>query len=377
MQTRAERNSGTEEYFFTASRRDCTANQAGIVHGQSVRISFVGDLMRANGLGNSSNIVYSRVARQIFGADISFANLESAVIDLEQHVTGPRTAITETEFESFRGHEGRQFSIFSTANNHIFDGGQPGLEAVHNLLDSKGIRYVGTNRFESQQGQGAVVEANGLKIGFVAATYDVNNTVSLRDREHLVNIVPFARAQERTDLSLLENQLAWCRSEGCNFVVASLHWGHEFEFFPRAYQVKLAHELAEAGFDAILGHHSHTIQPYEIYKTSESHRKVPIFYGLGNFLSWSRAPYRCLSLLGSITIQAESVDDGRRSFVSDINVVPVVQLEVPCGGKIGIELRKLDDLSGASCGSREKQIFEEVSGYADLALGKSWRRSVS
>ena len=41
--------------------------------------------------------------------------------------------------------------------------------------------------------------------------------------------------------------------------------------------VKLAHALAELGFDMVVGGHAHVLQPTEVYEG------VPIFYSLGNF----------------------------------------------------------------------------------------------
>ena len=62
-------------------------------------------------------------------------------------------------------------------------------------------------------------------------------------------------------------------------VVLLLHWGGRVEggLYPDFDQPKIAKELVDAGADLIIGHHSHTIQPYEIYKGKY------IFYSLGNF----------------------------------------------------------------------------------------------
>jgi poly-gamma-glutamate synthesis protein (capsule biosynthesis protein) len=62
------------------------------------------------------------------------------------------------------------------------------------------------------------------------------------------------------------------------YIIVSLHWGwenHE-EVVPR--QRYDAHQLVNAGADALVCHHTHTRQPMEMY------RDKPIYYGLGNFI---------------------------------------------------------------------------------------------
>ncbi len=56
------------------------------------------------------------------------------------------------------------------------------------------------------------------------------------------------------------------------------HWGVEYDSSPNPRQKEIGRALVDAGADIIVGHHSHTLQPVEIYKG-----KV-IFYSLGNFV---------------------------------------------------------------------------------------------
>lgn len=56
-----------------------------------------------------------------------------------------------------------------------------------------------------------------------------------------------------------------------------LHWNYEFENLPLPADRKFAHYLIDIGADLIIGHHSHVINPVEIYKGKA------IFYSLGNF----------------------------------------------------------------------------------------------
>ena len=58
-----------------------------------------------------------------------------------------------------------------------------------------------------------------------------------------------------------------------------LHWGGRVEegYYPDFNQPRLARKIIDLGADLIIGGHSHTVQPYEVYKGKS------IFYSLGNF----------------------------------------------------------------------------------------------
>ncbi len=62
-------------------------------------------------------------------------------------------------------------------------------------------------------------------------------------------------------------------------VFLSRHWGIEQTRMPQPYQVRLAHQLIQAGAEAIIGHHPHWPQGIEVY------RNRPIIYSLGNYVN--------------------------------------------------------------------------------------------
>jgi poly-gamma-glutamate synthesis protein (capsule biosynthesis protein) len=67
------------------------------------------------------------------------------------------------------------------------------------------------------------------------------------------------------------------RSEHCDIVIISLHWGTENVHYPSPNQVKFARKLVDAGATIVLGHHPHVVQGIENY-----HNGL-IAYSLGNF----------------------------------------------------------------------------------------------
>ncbi len=373
---RAEKGSGLENYFLEKQQIDRPFLPEGFQTDSIARLSAVGDLMRARGLGNSKGKLYKSTSDLIFHADVSFANLESTVIEIDENEVGTHVWVTCDEYDAFKGHNDRQYTVFSTANNHIIDGGVKGMNSVHGLLDTEGFNYVGTNSVPERQRQGLIIDSNGIRFGFVAATYGINHKVLPTDKGYLVNIIPFTRDKEETDLSLLNEQIEWCRSQGCDFVIASLHWGHEFEFFPRLYQVQLAHKIIEQGADALIGHHSHTIQPYEIYQTRrDPHRKAPIFYSLGNLVSWSTEAYRCLSLISRMCVVKGHIGGATKTLLAELDITPVQQIEYETDNKSFLQLHALGELVRTAPDESTRLVAGEAAPFADLVLGRHWREN--
>jgi len=56
------------------------------------------------------------------------------------------------------------------------------------------------------------------------------------------------------------------------------HWMSPFHGRLAEYQRPLGHALIDAGAEIVVGHHSHSLHPMEVY------RGKPIFYSVGNFL---------------------------------------------------------------------------------------------
>ena len=377
---KAEKGSKLESYF---TELRCQMHQSLLPEGfqseTSAKISTVGDLMCAENLESSVGKFYDKVSELIFNADISIANLESALTKAKNTRSGWQIQSNREQFDTFKGHYDKQYTVFCTANNHILDRGMEGFNTTHDQLKAEGFYYVGTNRSPETHKKGLILISEGIKFGFVAATYSLNIFQSKWPfqkgiEDYLVNVVPFHRFKGKVDVSLLEEQISYCRSEDCDFIIISLHWGMEFEFYPRQDQVDIAHYLIECGADAIISHHTHNIQPYEFYQTRrDSHRKAPIFYGLGNLSSLSSAAHRALSLIANFEVVKGHVNGDQKTLVGRINVTPVLQVEYDCNKTPYLQIEKLSDLIKSSCSEDRREYVNKSGQYADLVLGRSWR----
>ncbi len=377
---RPEKGSGVEEYFEAYREQSGPLLPQGFQEERRLRLSAVGDLMNAKGSEHSNGVFYSEIADLVFGADVSFANLESTLTRGEVDQDGwssdntPKINATPEQYDALKGHGDRLYTVFQTANNHILDCGMEGFDATHDQIEADGIRYVGTNRTRADRDRGLVLSSNGITIGFVAATYGVNCKPYPEGNTWLVNHVRFHRIDAEPDLSLLERQIGWCRSQGCDFVIVALHWGLEHEFFPRPEQLEMAHSLVESGADAILSHHAHNIQPYELYRSRrDPDRVVPIFYALGNLASTQSGPLNALSLVVNLEIAKGRVGGEEKTLVREITVTPVIQMEEPAGDRYQLRIHPLGDLLASTTHPGAKTLLSQAADYADLALGAGWR----
>jgi poly-gamma-glutamate synthesis protein (capsule biosynthesis protein) len=370
-----EKNSELEAYFAEKRRQNWRPLLPEGFQGEtSVKISAVGDLMKPMGIENSEGKFYEKVAELIFDADISIANLESSLTGAKIAKSEWTIQSTRKQFNALKGHNGKQYTVFCTANNHILDRGIEGFNTTHDQLEAEGFLYVGTNRSPEFKGKSLILTSNGVKFGFVAATYSLNNKPFPDGKDYFVNVIPFHRFEGHVDVSLLENQISYCRSSDCDFIMLFLHWGLEFEFFPRKDQVDIAHHLIEYGADAIISHHTHNIQPFEFYQTQrDPHRIAPIFYSLGNLSSLWSAPYNALSLVTNFGVTKGHVNGTPKTLVGHVKVTPVLQIEYDCNKAPCLKIEKLSDLIKKVRGECRREYLNEAGQYADLVFGKSWR----
>lgn len=378
--TRAEKGSGLEAFFAQQRKNGSPALPAGFAKQAATTLTAVGDLMCNGALDHSGGNYYRNVADLIFTADISYANLESTLTTgaIEKPVQrvdeNPKINATPQQYEIVSGYQGRKYSIFQLANNHILDNGLEGVTTTCQRLDADGIPYVGINHSPEEQKLGRIIEANGLRLGFVAATYSLNLRPYPEGREYLVNLIRFHQRNVQVDLSLLEQQIQWCRAQNCDLVIAGLHWGMEWEFFPRTYQLSMAHQLAEAGADIIIGHHAHVIQPMEWYRTQrDPNRVVPILYNLGNLVPICAAPFTSLSLIAQMNLVTGMLNGQKQTFVESVRLTPAIQLNQTINGAFTTSLERLQTLVKNPPSPEAKAYAEEAAKYADLVLGKNWR----
>lgn len=243
-----------------------------------VVISFVGDIFPANmgynsgfGVGSSFLKHYGEIWKKninsIFrNSDLVFANLESPLIYDSIFV----------DKETFAGYYGfaefmkkNKIGIVSIANNHILEQGIEGLKTTCEILKNNSIKFVGlvSDNFSKIE----IITINGISFGFSA----------FNDIKDIENPNLYAELNKE----ILTNTIKELNKLDLNYKIISLHWGHEYSYYPSLDQILLAHEIIDSGINIIIGHHPHVFQPLEKYNNGL------IIYSLGNFIFdmlWSK-----------------------------------------------------------------------------------------
>jgi len=368
------------EAFFAEQRRRKISLPPDFIPEQTLTMSAVGDLMQHDTLAWQHYSPYRTIAHTLFSANISFANIESPLtVQDPKNLTIredelPALCMSRSQFERLKGDGTHQFTVMATACNHSLDFGEEGVLTTKSSLGKAGIRAVGTNEDEKGQGRGEIIETKCVRIGFIAATFGINGKPLPQNKEYLVNRIALNQVSGAIDLGLLETQIAWCRRMRCDFIVASLHWGLEYEFFPASRQITLAHRIIELGADLIVGHHPHVIQPIEYYTPKRDLCRIaPIYYSLGNLSNPFETPFMALSLLSLIELSKGTFNRTSVTYVRKVTNIPIIQ-ELYTGELSGIEFRplieSLDDLTAAPY---RRNFTHQAETYADLLLGKGWR----
>lgn len=160
--------------------------------------------------------------------------------------------------------------IVTLANNHILDYGTDAFMDTLDVLNAKGIKYIGAGRDLEDAKRYEIIEVSGKKIAFLAASR-VIPYVSW----HAANNKPGVFSTYNP--AALNEQIKQAAQEA-DYVIVYVHWGVERNTLPEQYQVSMAHGYIDSGADAVIGSHPHVLQGFELYKGK------PIAYSLGNFI---------------------------------------------------------------------------------------------
>jgi poly-gamma-glutamate capsule biosynthesis protein CapA/YwtB (metallophosphatase superfamily) len=175
--------------------------------------------------------------------------------------------------------------ILGTANNHCCDRGKVGIEHTISVLDSLGIRHMGTYANPQTRSKTCplILRHNGISVALLNYTYGTNSNPVYEP-----NVVNFI------DTALIRRDLHAARDSMPDKIILFMHWGIEYERQPNDYQKEIASFCLKNGADIIIGSHPHVLQPMEIFTIGDSlnRREVMIAWSLGNYVSNQRDRYR-------------------------------------------------------------------------------------
>lgn len=237
-----------------------------------------------NGYDFSPSFQY--IKEMVSEADISLGILEGALAGGEP--TGyPIFNSPDEVIDSLRD---TGIDVVNYANNHIYDYDDEGLQRTIEITKEKGLDVLGVKSTEEEKSY-LVKEVDGVKIGFASYVFEtaaVNGYKTINSNPVSINSENLINTFNYNDLKSFYNRIASeisaMKAEGVEFIIASMHWGEEYNTYIEATQNEIAKKLNELGVDIILGGHPHVIQPYEII-CNESGHSTFVIYSQGNSLS--------------------------------------------------------------------------------------------
>ncbi len=212
-------------------------------------------------------------------ADLAIATLEAAQAGVEEGITS--YPLFNAPIELSEAFKEAGFDILNTANNHIMDRGYSGLMKTLDSVRALGLETFGTARSWEEKEKPFIKDINGIKIGFISYTYDINGVNIPAGHEYAINYIPHFHTLEP-----IKADIDKTRSAGADLIALFMHMGEEYQHEPTPYQREMVRELTAAGADMIIGTHSHVPQPLEwisVDLPDGTTRKAPVIYTLGNF----------------------------------------------------------------------------------------------
>ena len=243
-----------------------------------------------NGANNENGYDFSPsfqyIKEMVSEADISLGILEGALAGGEP--TGyPIFNSPDEVIDSLRD---TGIDVVNYANNHIYDYDDEGLQRTIEITKEKGLDVLGIKSTEEEKSY-LVKEVDGVKIGFASYVFEtetINGYKTINSNPVSINSENLINTFNYNDLESFYNRIASeisaMKAEGVEFIIASMHWGEEYNTYTEATQNEIAKKLNELGVDIILGGHPHVIQPYEII-CNESGHSTFVIYSQGNSLS--------------------------------------------------------------------------------------------
>lgn len=192
------------------------------------------------------------------------------------------------------------FGVVTLAGNHIYDCGDDGVLDTVRHAEAAGLTPVGAGPNLAEARRPAIVERDGLRVGFLSY-----NCVGPRESwatsakpgcayVHVLTHYELDHASpggppriytfaDPDGLDAMAADIAALR-ERTDAVCVSFHKGvGHTPAKVEHYERQVAKAAIDAGADAVFGHHAHIMRGIEVY------RGRPIYHGLGNFVTVTRA----------------------------------------------------------------------------------------
>lgn len=341
-----------------------------------VRLLFVGDIMvhkeqlLAAQLSRQDKYNFQdqfRFIKNLLKGDLLIGNFETVLAGSLSGYSGYPLFNTPDALADTLKDTG--FDVLLLANNHILDKNAAGALRTRRILDAKGFAVTGLFSEKENTTAPLLLTVEGMLVGILNYTYGSNRPPAQVKGVQL-NIINKNR---------IERDIRSLRAAGADILIATFHWGIEYQKQPSQAQQKIADFCLERGVDLVVGTHPHILQPIEIHTSKNKPQCVA--WSLGNFISCQRTLPRERSVilaadfkrnktsgnpeLSRIAVLPTWVQMQRRGASHDITIRPAFDLEK--GPQKLIEKQQLPPLLAAHLQKIHKEIlaFLHISGSPD------------
>lgn len=200
-------------------------------------------------------------------------------------------------------------SALATATSHSMDKKQEGVLNTIENIETKGIKYTGTNK--SQEKSYLILEKNNIKIGVLSYTTESNIKMS-DDETYLVNVL--------TDESLTQD-VKYLKDQNVDFIVAYLCCPNEDSTLTNNVQKENADKLFDAGVNIVLGTGSKVVQGYyeDQIEISGSEEKSHVYaiYSLGDLIGSYETDDNLVSVIANIEFEKDIVKNRKGEVIKE------------------------------------------------------------
>ncbi|SFW91975.1 CapA family protein [Amycolatopsis australiensis] len=248
----------------------------------------------------------------VSGADLGICHLETPLAPEGGPYSGYPSFNAPPEIADALKDTG--YDTCSTSSNHTIDQGAEGVTRTLDKLDAIGVKHTGSARSAAEAAKPLILDVHGVKVAQLSYAFGFNGIKVPAGKPWLAN---------KIDVDDVLAAARTAKQAGAQVVIASLHWGVEYQHEPTADQRSQARKLlASDDIDLIVGHHAHVVQPFE---------KIGgkwVAYGLGNSVARHSEP-RGDTEEGAAA-RFRFVRDGGRWKVDKAEYVPtLVKLDAP------------------------------------------------
>ncbi|WP_314424927.1 CapA family protein [uncultured Microbacterium sp.] len=236
-------------------------------------LGFAGDTMFGDGAAEKLAVsgaqpLLADVAPLLEGFDYTIVNAEVPFTTIQTPANPGAKYVYASDPVHLAALRDVGVDALSLGNNHAMDRGAEGLADTILHARRGGLATFGAGASRATAAMPLLVRSEQLDVAVVSFGEDFG--ALHRSTDTSPGMLPLR-------LDRIEQAVRTSRDNGADKVVAFVHWGNNYEDV-NSQQRYWASVFADAGYDAVIGSGSHTLQSVELLDG------MPVVYGIGNFV---------------------------------------------------------------------------------------------